>query len=93
MYKLQNYSETIVCSLLDSILNGYDNICKCEKCKLDITAIALNSLDTRYIVSEQGEIYTKALTEVDKQDKIDVTTAIAIAIEVVSANPKHSLEN
>jgi competence protein ComFB len=89
MYKLQNYSETVVCRLLDSILNGYDNICKCEKCKLDITAIALNSLDTKYIVSEQGEIYTKAIAEVDRQEKINVTTAITKAIEIVAANPKH----
>jgi competence protein ComFB len=71
------------------MLDSYDNICKCEKCKLDIKAIALNSLDTRYIVSEQGEIYTKALAEIDKQEKINVTTAITKAIEIVAANPKH----
>jgi competence protein ComFB len=89
MYSLKNYSETLVCSMLDKILKSYDNICKCEKCKLDIKAIALNSLNTKYIVSEQGEIYTKALAEVDKQEKINVTTAITKAIEIVAANPKH----
>ncbi|MGH4118139.1 late competence development ComFB family protein [Clostridium sp.] len=89
MYKLKNYSETEVSKRLSEILKGYDNICKCEKCKLDITAIALNSLDTRYIVSEQGEIYAKAFAEVDKQEKINVTTAITKAIEIVAGNPKH----
>lgn len=89
MYNLQNYSEIEVCKLLDEILNGHVNICKCEKCRLDIQALALNSLSTKYIVSEQGEIYTKALAEIDKQEKIDVTTAITKAIEIVSANPKH----
>ncbi len=89
MYKLKNYSETEVTRLLSEILKGYDNICKCEKCRLDITALALNSISTRYIVSEQGEIYTKALAEVGKQEKIDVTTAITKAIEIVSTNPKH----
>ena len=44
MYKLKNHFETEVNALLDAILNRYDNICKCEKCKLDIKAIALNSL-------------------------------------------------
>ena len=62
MYNLKNFSEVEVNKLLDNILNGYNNICKCEKCKLDIKAIALNSLSTKYIVSEQGEIYTSALT-------------------------------
>jgi competence protein ComFB len=89
MYNLKNFSETEVNKRLEEILNGYDNICKCQKCKLDIKALALNSLSTKYIVSEQGEIYTKALNEVDKQEAINVTTAIAKAIAIVSANPKH----
>ncbi|MCB2290008.1 late competence development ComFB family protein [Clostridium sp. CS001] len=89
MYNLKNFSEIKVNKLLSNILSKYDNICKCEKCRLDITAVALNSLSTRYIVSEQGEIYTNALTEVDKQETINVTTAIIKAIEIVSKNPKH----
>ena len=89
MYNLKNFSETEVSILLEEILQKYDNICKCEKCKLDIKALALNSLSTKYIVSEQGEIYTKALNEIDKQEQINVIMAITKAIEKVSANPKH----
>lgn len=89
MYSLKNFSEIEVSKLLEAVLNQYDNICRCEKCKLDIKALALNSLATKYIVSEQGEIYTQALTEVNKQQTINVTTAITKAIEIVSANPKH----
>lgn len=89
MYNLKNFSEIEVTKLLGDILSKYDNICKCQKCRLDITAVALNSLSTRYIVSEQGEIYTTALSEVDKQETINVTTAIIKAIEIVSKNPKH----
>lgn len=89
MYSLKNFSEIQVNILLEDILKKYDNICKCEKCKLDISAIALNSLSTKYIVSEQGEIYTKALNEVNKQEKINVVMAITKAIDIVSVNPKH----
>lgn len=89
MYNLKNFSEIEVTKLLDGILIRYANICKCEKCRLDITALALNSLSTKYIVTEQGEIYTKALNEVDKQETINVTTAITKAIEIVSKNPQH----
>ena len=89
MYNLKNFSEIEVNTLLGKILSKYDNICKCEKCKLDISAVALNSLSTKYTVSEQGEIYTTALSEVDKQETINVTTAIIKAIEIVSKNPKH----
>jgi len=89
MYHLKNFSEIEVNNLLDKMLKEYDNICKCDKCKLDIKALALNSLTTKYTVSEQGEIYTSALAEINKQEAIDVTTAITKAIEIVSANPKH----
>ena len=89
MYHLKNFSEIEVNNLLDKMLKKYDNICKCEKCKLDIKALALNSLTAKYTVSEQGEIYTSALAEINKQEIIDVTTAITKAIEIVSANPKH----
>jgi competence protein ComFB len=89
MYNLKNFSEVEVNKLLDEILNRYDNICKCQKCRLDIKAVALNSLSSKYIVSEQGEIYTTALTEINKQETINVTTAIIKAIEIVSKNPKH----
>ncbi|MGH4123005.1 MAG: late competence development ComFB family protein [Clostridium sp.] len=89
MYNLKNFSETEVNKLLEEILHRYDTICKCEKCKLDIKALALNALSTKYIVSEQGEIYTKALNEVDKQEQINVVMAITKAIDIVYANPKH----
>ena len=89
MYNLKNFSETEVSNLLDAILNRYDNICKCEKCRLDIKALSLNSLSSKYIVCNQGEIYTIALSAIDNQRTIDVTTAITKAIEIVSANPMH----
>ncbi len=89
MYNLKNFSETEVNILLEEILLRYDTICKCEKCKLDIKALALNALSTKYIVSEQGEMYTTALNEVNKQEQINVVMAITKAITIVSANPKH----
>lgn len=89
MYTLKNFSEIEVNILLGEVLNRYDNICKCEKCKLDIKALALNSLTAKYIVSEQGEIYTRALSEINIQQTINVITSIIKAIEIVSENPKH----
>ena len=89
MYTLENFFEVEVNLLLDGILNGYDNICKCERCKSDIQALALNSLPAKYIVSEKGEMYTKVLAEIDAQQKINVITSIIKAIEIVSANPRH----
>jgi len=89
MYHLKNFSEAEVDTLLDITLNLYDNICKCEKCKMDIKAITLNSLSPKYTVSDIGEKYMTVFAEINRQRKVDVTAAITKAIEIVSANPKH----
>lgn len=89
MYKLRNYSEEIVDNLLGKILPQYDSICKCEKCRLDIKAYALNSINPKYVVSDQGEIYTRALNEINKQEIINITESIMRGIEIVTNNPKH----
>ncbi|MCY6371419.1 late competence development ComFB family protein [Clostridium ganghwense] len=89
MYKLKNYSEELVDQLLPKTLKDYKDICKCEKCILDIKAYALNSITPKYIVTDQGEIYTRALNEINKQETINIIKSITKAIEVVSKNPKH----
>lgn len=89
MHHLRNYSEEAVDNLLENILSKYDDICKCEKCKLDIKAYALNLIRPKYIVSEQGEIYARVINEIDKQEIINITEQIMKGIEVVSNNPKH----
>lgn len=87
MYKLKNYMEDIVISTAESILKLL-NICKCEKCRLDIIALALNDLPPKYIVTEKGELYSK-LNELENQFGVDVQAAIIKAALIVGKNPKH----
>lgn len=89
MLKLKNYMEDIVAKKADSVLNLM-NICKCEKCKLDIMAIALNELPAKYIVTDKGELYTK-LRELEQQFEVDIETAIVKAAIFVSKSPKHDM--
>jgi competence protein ComFB len=89
MYKLKNYMEEIVLKKTDDILKIM-NICKCEKCRLDIMALALNELPTKYVVTDKGELYIK-LNELEQQFEIDVDTAIIKAALFVSKNPKHNV--
>lgn len=89
MYQLRNYSEEAVDHLLEKILSEYEGVCKCEKCRLDIKAYALNSLRPKYVVSDEGEMYTRVTNEIDKQEIIDVVEYIMKGIETVSKNPKH----
>jgi len=72
MYKLKNFMEDVVNKKIDSLLNIM-NICTCEKCRLDIMAIALNDLPAKYVVTEAGELYTK-VKELEQQFEVEYYT-------------------
>ncbi len=86
--KICNYLEDIVREELEKVLADIKDICKCDKCKLDMTAWALNRLPAQYVVTPKGRIYTK-LKEENMQVKVDVMIALTKAILSVSKNPQH----
>ena len=87
MQQLKNYMEEIVFSLVKEVLDDI-NVCTCEKCILDIAAIALNDLPSRYIVSEKGELYSK-INSLKQQFEVDVISAITKAAVLVKRRPRH----
>lgn len=89
MYSFKNFSEDIVHKILFQVLENYPDICKCDKCIADMMALSLNCVKPKYVVSEVGEIYTKALNEIDKQELISITACVVTAVETVSKNLKH----
>ncbi|MDV3426930.1 MAG: late competence development ComFB family protein [Bacillota bacterium] len=86
--ELQNYTEIMIDHLMEAVLKNYNDICKCDKCLMDIKAIALNNLPPRYVVSDKGELYKK-VEELDTQIQVDVIRAITKAIEQVRNNKRH----
>lgn len=88
--KLHNYMENVVISVLNHLLTKKDDICKCEKCKMDIAAIALNNLPAKYVVTEKGELYTK-LNEMEIQFEADVVKELVKAIDIVSKSTQHGV--
>ena len=51
---LVNLMEELVINKLDSTLDRF-NCCKCDKCKKDIAALALNRLKPRYVVMKEAQ--------------------------------------
>ena len=86
--ELHNYMEDAVDKLLDKIIDRHENVCKCDKCKLDIKAIALNNLKPCYTVTEKGKLYTK-VKEMEPQYEVDIIREITKAIKIVSTEPRH----
>ena len=88
--RIKNYMEDSVNELLDVVL-AETNSCTCEKCLYDITAIALNSLPSKYVVTSRGNLYTK-LAAHQQQSNVDVISAITKAVVIVNNNPRHNEE-
>jgi competence protein ComFB len=88
MKKVTNYMEVLVERYLESCLENWD-VCKCSKCKKDITALALNNLKPMYTATETGDVYVKVNTSFDVQFTTDVLFAINKAISTVSSEVRH----
>jgi len=86
--KVHNYMENAVDKLIDKVLDQYQNICKCEICRNDIKAIALNKLKPHYVSTPKGDLYTK-VDEMYIQFEADVIRVLVDAIEIVGKNPRH----
>ena len=87
--ELQNYMEILMWQRLDDVLDAHPGVCRCEKCRYDIAALAMNFLPPRYVVTDRGQIYTK-IKSLEQQFTIDIITAITHAVKIVSSSPRHA---
>lgn len=88
MEVLINYIEHLVEEQLGEYLNKREDLCKCEKCQLDMKAYTLNKLKPQYIVTDKGYVYQK-IEEMRLQYNIDILKTIVEAANVVKKNPRH----
>ncbi len=85
---LKNNMEFFVQERLDRVLKQYPACCRCEKCRMDITILALNNLPGKYVNTRKGDLYTR-LDSYEQVNDMKIVQEIARAIEVVSKNPRH----
>lgn len=85
MSGLINLMEETVMNKIDQLLPN-TNYCKCESCRMDIAAYALNRLPPQYVQSIKGKVlYRFSSSQV--QNDIEVTVAVSKAIEIVGKSP------
>ncbi len=86
---LVNETERIVLEQLEMQLQQEDakDICKCQDCILDMTALALNSLEPHYRVSLIGSVYAHSIDEGEYAK--EVKNVVASAIRKIAENPSH----
>ncbi|WP_343248400.1 late competence development ComFB family protein [Diplocloster hominis] len=83
---LVNLMEDLVIGKLDSTIQRF-NCCKCNKCKKDIAAIALNRLAPKYVVIGEDDQETRQ--KADERYSSEVTAALVQAILLVKKEPRH----
>lgn len=81
---LVNIMEYLVTEKLDSAFAKF-NCCKCDKCKKDVAAIALNKLKPKYVVIQPD----KVSEAVAQQNGAEVATALVQGILHVRSHPRH----
>jgi hypothetical protein len=79
-----NIMERLVINKLDMAFNKF-NCCKCDRCRQDVAALALNKLKPKYVILDESEIDDF----IAKQEDASVTTAVIQAMLVVMAHPRH----
>ena len=87
MKQLRNFTEEAVKLYLDRWFEKAD-CCHCENCRMDVTAIMLNNLKPKYVVTDKGALYAQ-LDDFDPQYKIDFMTVLSQAAKIVKNGPRH----
>lgn len=88
--ELRNLMEDEVLHAINKMKENPVLKCNCDKCKLDIAAIALNDLKSNYVVTKSGYLYAKVLN-LNYQFSTDVVAAATRAMEIVGKNPQHEI--
>ncbi len=86
---VSNIMEEIVKHKLDETLSTM-NCCKCDICRTDMLAIALNMCKPKYVNTHKGALMVK-IDETKPQNIVDINMAVIKAIKIVSANPRHNI--
>lgn len=85
MTGLINLMEETVMDKINQLLPNTD-YCKCENCRMDMAAYALNRLPAQYVHSIKGKVLYR-FTSSQVQRDIEVTVAVSQAIEIVGKSP------
>jgi competence protein ComFB len=82
-----NIMETIVRERIDHLLHNFD-CCKCDLCKDDMTALALNGLPPKYVTTHNGELFGRTET-LNQSAMLTLDVDIIMCINKVAKKPNH----
>ncbi|MFH1783341.1 MAG: CheR family methyltransferase [bacterium] len=91
MEELKNVMEDLVLDAVEKAMGAERDVCRCEQCRIDVIAYALNRLPPKYVTTDVGSIYT-VIEQTKNEYQLDVKLKVEEAIEAIYRNPRHQLE-
>lgn len=86
-FVLINVAEQIVEQKVAELMQQTD-MCRCDKCRLNACAIALNALPPHYVTTNRGELLAKvSASALDQQTEVIVE--VTKALMKVKEHPMH----
>ncbi len=86
--EIVNYMEDVVMAYVDEALENEPGFCGCERCRMDVIAIALNHVKPKYVVTPKGYAYAR-IGELQAQFRTDTIVAVTNALKTVRERPRH----
>jgi len=86
-FQLRNYTEDAVRVFLDRWYREAD-VCQCDNCRLDVSAIMLNNLKPKYVVTDKGALWAQ-MDDFDPQYRTDLMTVMTQAVQIVNRGSRH----
>jgi competence protein ComFB len=87
--EMKNYMETVVKEALKQVLANIPGVCRCDRCQMDMMALALNRLTPSYTVTHTGAIFTK-LRMWDPDNQVKILAEVTKAVMQVAERPHHN---
>ncbi|MEG1448765.1 MAG: late competence development ComFB family protein [Oscillospiraceae bacterium] len=87
MNKYRNIIEEIIEEKYNEIIGSFD-VCNCSICKGDVISYALNKFPPKYVVSDEGYLYSKVVLD-NNEFNLEIAKAVTQGIKIVSKNPRH----
>lgn len=88
MGNIRNESQERVYKRIDKLLDGQDDICKCETCVMDLVAFILNRITPRYTTSMLGNLHPDVVLE--KKIEVEIDLALRAGLKQLQEHPHHS---
>ncbi|MDR0952181.1 MAG: late competence development ComFB family protein [Oscillospiraceae bacterium] len=85
-FSIHNVSEDMIEPFLDECMAETD-MCTCPRCRLDVLAFALNAFPPHYVVTDFGDMITRAMS-LSTQFRADIVTAVMEGVKLVSQRPR-----